>query len=420
MQVIKTAIQTHKFIKPVIENLVQVTSKVESLANALYTLVILDHFESGQKFHKQWVNQSTFNACMRGIIKPGKPVEYKHETIADKINELREKFVKFPGDSEPFGMLSTFSQLVNATSRRFITVLVNNIFMRMESWLTKTVRLQLVAKNQDKKEIKNLTRVIIRTLMQKPLREEDQKINLPETIMADHRNYLDEIYTLKITYKPNGYLDDGLIQKYPHMYLRYALFLQRKTEDLLIQTHDPTITSRPKAPFCVIPQLTFKTRSITLGKEQTTELVKWLFDSKQYQGRMEHICQSVIFPGSGDVESLKIAKTNIAIEEMQSKIEDLESKIANLDETKQTKVRSTIDRQKEQISKKQNTLDKLVGTKRKREEKNSGKKKQKSQKKNNPSWNFGKNIRNSSVVVFTAQEHNKEVERGSHYRRNNL
>ena len=61
---------------------------------------------------------------------------------------------------------------------------------------------------------------------------------------------------------------------------------------------------------------------------------------------------------------------------MKSKIEALENEIAHLNETQTTKVRATIARQKKQISTKQNTLDKLVGTKRKREEK-----KQKSPKK---------------------------------------
>lgn len=43
--IIKTALRTHDFVKPVVENLVQVLSQVESLGNLVFTRAVLKQFQ---------------------------------------------------------------------------------------------------------------------------------------------------------------------------------------------------------------------------------------------------------------------------------------------------------------------------------------------------------------------------------------
>ena len=52
------------------------------------------------------------------------------------------------------------------------------------------------------------------------------------------------------------------IERYPHMFFPYIVFLFQTIESII-----------NKAPFQIIPQYTMKARSLTIGKEQLTEIV---------------------------------------------------------------------------------------------------------------------------------------------------
>ena len=113
-----------------------------------------------------------------------------------------------------------------------------------------------------------------------------QQANSYSSILDIHQQFLQqELYQLETQTSWEGLLQDKLIQHNAHVYLSYSLFLQRTTEDLLkrqpvlpVQPVPPG--QRPKATFQIIPQLTFKTRCLTFGKEQMTELAKWLLGSE--------------------------------------------------------------------------------------------------------------------------------------------
>ena len=99
--------------------------------------------------------------------------------------------------------------------------MVNNLFMRLESWLTKTLKLQIPEANR------NTTRILRRTLMKQKLQEDDLKIDIPNDIMNQHIAFLQsELYSIESINSWKGLLDETLIKKYPHIYLRYALWLQ--------------------------------------------------------------------------------------------------------------------------------------------------------------------------------------------------
>ena len=125
-----------------------------------------------------------------------------------------------------------------------------------------------------------------------------QQANSYSSILDIHQQFLQqELYQLETQTSWEGLLQDKLIQHNAHVYLSYSLFLQRTTEDLLkrppVQPVPPG--QRPKATFQIIPQLTFKTRCLTFGKEQMTELTKWLLDSEQHKTHMERLLSGIQF-----------------------------------------------------------------------------------------------------------------------------
>ena len=106
------------------------------------------------------------------------------------------------------------------------------------------------------------------------------------------------------------------------MYLSYALFLQRTTKDLL-----QTVQPRPKAPFQVIPQLTFKARCLTFGKEQMSELTKWLLGSEQHRTLMERLLSGIQFADSAELKQKHIDRIQHDLKELEEKRTDLQTKL---------------------------------------------------------------------------------------------
>ena len=61
--IVRTTLATRlPFLKPIIENLVQTVSQVESIANLVYTRAILSEFEKNIPFHVKWVDQASLYA----------------------------------------------------------------------------------------------------------------------------------------------------------------------------------------------------------------------------------------------------------------------------------------------------------------------------------------------------------------------
>ena len=79
------------------------------------------------------------------------------------------------------------------------------------------------------------------------------------------------------------------IERYPHMFFPYIVFLFQTIESII-----------NKAPFQIIPQYTMKARSLTIGKEQLTEIVLRLAKS----GKLDD--GSILVPFKiGDIPTVK-------------------------------------------------------------------------------------------------------------------
>ena len=86
-----------------------------------------------------------------------------------------------------------------------------------------------------------------------------------------------------------GYMKETNIERYPHMFFPYIVFLFQTIESII-----------NKVPFQIIPQYTMKARSLTIGKEQLTEIVLRLAKS----GKLDD--GSILVPFKiGDIPTVK-------------------------------------------------------------------------------------------------------------------
>ena len=171
--IIKTALQTPEFVKPVVENLIQVLAQVESVGNLVYTRAILKQFHDHSKIEARWVDQITTLACMRIVVQP-ENFKFKHENQRpDTVNSYQP--LAFPTNSTFETTLKGFAQLLNAKARQYRTTLIHDLSTRLEQWLIKTLKPQLESQTQ-KPPSENTVRILRKTLMKQKLRDGDQKI----------------------------------------------------------------------------------------------------------------------------------------------------------------------------------------------------------------------------------------------------
>ena len=66
--VVVTALKVRTpFIRQTVESIVQSRSRIESYGNAVFTLMLLQRFESNNKITAEFVSQSAIGACMRSV-----------------------------------------------------------------------------------------------------------------------------------------------------------------------------------------------------------------------------------------------------------------------------------------------------------------------------------------------------------------
>jgi hypothetical protein len=122
-------------------------SRIGSYGNAVYTLTLLKWFESGRPYTKQFITQSAISACFRAVCSrdPGQepsPVKYKDKTVQDCINSVQGEMLDRAVDDD-----SGLTETLNQQARLYLTVFINNIFMRIVSWQQRTLRAELLGHN---------------------------------------------------------------------------------------------------------------------------------------------------------------------------------------------------------------------------------------------------------------------------------
>lgn len=163
-----------------------------------------------------------------------------------------------------------------------------------------------------------------------------------QEIVKRHRSQLTEALLLDSNDDFAGAFAEKLVEKNIHVYVKYALYLQRQTETLEAQL--ATVEKPAKLPFQVIPQLRMKVRAVTFGKEQITEMVTALAsDTSIFEGQpvANHVADlfrdvsvpSVIEKRTVDLERrrgslLALEEQHVAaLEELEKRRKDEEKKI---------------------------------------------------------------------------------------------
>ena len=137
--IVATALKPRKkIIGQWIEELVQRRSRIESYGNTVFTLMLLQRFESKSEITASFVSQAAIGACMRSVCvrkRNERPsaVEFKYKDVQACMRvsqqEVTQRMNSFDSD-ESEGVY----QIMNDAARRYLTIFKNNVSMRMGAW----------------------------------------------------------------------------------------------------------------------------------------------------------------------------------------------------------------------------------------------------------------------------------------------
>jgi hypothetical protein len=188
---------------------------------------------------------------------------------------------------------NAMTQVMNAGAARYRTILVNNLFTTLEKHQSKTVRLQLSERlSQDiakrARVLNLLTTKICREINQMDIvptaMYSDQSavelglslytsLNLA-TLVTEHTNNLDNDL-----HKPGtrnySRLQQHIIAKSPHLFIRYHHYLARAVEDIRERIHALDPDARLPKAFNIFPQLKPKARCMDISSEQLGEILRF-------------------------------------------------------------------------------------------------------------------------------------------------
>jgi hypothetical protein len=96
-------------------------------------------------------------------------------------------------------------------------------------------------------------------------------------LVKEHKEWLKDAFATKLEYTDftEGILGKDNVEKNPHLFLAYQLFLAKRLGTIRA-SEEKIELKRRRATFKIIPQLTMATRCVTFGLEPTTELLHYL------------------------------------------------------------------------------------------------------------------------------------------------
>ena len=236
-----------------IEELVQRRSRIESYGNAVFTMMLLRRFESKSDITASFVCQAAIGACMRSVCvrkRNERPsaVEFK---CADVQTCMRVSQQEVTQRMNSFDSDEGVCQIMNDAARRYLTIFKNNFSMRMGAWQYRAIIADLRCRQHpaatwdDQKLLTFVARSILRLVSSAtPLDPSMYKndsirayvISTDQTcqeIIHKHRAYLgDPIAKLEVKSITLGIMSDTHIQKHVHLFVAYAIWLQRTTQTL--------------------------------------------------------------------------------------------------------------------------------------------------------------------------------------------
>ena len=252
--IVATALKPRKkIIGQWIEELVQRRSRIESYGNTVFTLMLLQRFESKSEITASFVSQAAIGACMRSVCvrkRNERPsaVEFKYKDVQACMRvsqqEVTQRMNSFDSDEGVY-------QIMNDAARRYLTIFKNNVSMRMGAWQYRAILADLRCRSyfattgNNRKLLTFVARSIVRivssaTPLDPSMYKKDSiqayVLSTDQTcqeIIRNHRSYLgDPIATLEVKSTTLGIMSDTHIQKHVHLFVAYAIWLQRTTQTL--------------------------------------------------------------------------------------------------------------------------------------------------------------------------------------------
>ena len=362
-QVIKTTFSILKHvqvkfinIRQVIRDLVFATSQLESLANALYSHTVLSFLEKeSSTLPEKLFSQGFILACFKTV--QSKKANYSVDKELNEQLENSRTILELPSVDYHFKHLS---QTINQLARRMHSVLLTSLQERLLSRQKRTIRRQVqslvdVPKKGHNYIVAYVLHQLNGTNEPDPARFKDPSIQIEgskwiqshsvQKIIQSHTEHL------KILDEQSSFsrMQTSHIRKHPHLYYPYMYYLKQLG----------------CISFQLIPQFTMKPRSITIGKEQITELVMRFMDSSI--GPSEMIPNVSKVPSRKDIHDSKCHRKKLAIDKVQKESMDKKRKHEQIQDEykhmekgqKRQKVERTINQMKVQIKKLKEKQEKL-------------------------------------------------------------
>ena len=234
------------------------------------------------------------SVCTRGNEQIPVDVSYKHKSCLSYLRKAQKQVVssvcktngyKFDSDK---GLTETFNQ----AAREYKTVLDNNVWMNFTSWQVKLVsaELELITRPLSKPSKRFVTKKILQIVNcakqgPNPNNYNSHKVITEAVPFLDSDECKIIISRLKhfLRFVPDiepgkrddwyGITNEFYIKKYISTFLQVGVFMVNR----IIEIRDcmSECMKLPRIP-TVIPQMTFKVRSITFGKEQIVELARYI------------------------------------------------------------------------------------------------------------------------------------------------
>ena len=244
--------------------------------------------------------QGYITACMRSVT-TNKEVVYRPSTICKRYLIAARSQIQQKSTFD----FSHLTQTINQLGRRYCNMIRTSLTTHTETRQLRAIRIDLkkTFPKWSKSALSYTTKYVQSSInnVQHPnasLYKDPivQTLDLTnntyvQSLIQSHIKHLHPfLYTADIIVGPyKGYMKETNIERYPHMFFPYIVFLFQTIESII-----------NKAPFQIIPQYTMKARSLTIGKEQLTEIVLRLAKS----GKLDD--GSILVPFKiGDIPTVK-------------------------------------------------------------------------------------------------------------------
>jgi hypothetical protein len=246
----------------------------------------------------------------QALIRPT-PITFKKEkqiaVVQKYLREAQEKLVSL-NTTVPWPYLPSFTETFNQSALSYKTILDNNLWMHAGKRLRTVInaeigplffeadkRLKSSRSYIHNKLFRDIVGATMTTNIEAYKNKDAIKLyadqvlesvtikNPVKNMIKEHKAWLYNAFEDPKTrlHFTDGVLSETNVKIRSHLYLAYQLFLAQRLDTIRTALAKEDDSTRQKATFQIIPQLTMKRRCVTYGKEQTVDLLYFLAKKDQ-------------------------------------------------------------------------------------------------------------------------------------------